>query len=106
MDIVTELWYSFTGEVAPSLPTSGAPAVAAPAVAAEPTLPSGGASSSSAAASAKRAGGEQQEERSGKRLEMSPTKGQKRPTESGGETSKSKDRRADCSGVQGHQKTS
>ena len=98
MDIVTELWYSPTDEIAPSLPTVGAPAglsPAAPSQAAEPTLPSGGVSSSSAAASAKRAGGEQQEERSGKRLEMSPTKGQKRPTESGGETSKSKDRRAD-----------
>ena len=70
MDIVTELWYSPTGEVAPSLPTAGAPAglsPAAPSQAAEPTLPSGGISSSSAAASAKRAGGEQQEERSGKR---------------------------------------
>ena len=102
MDIVTELWYSPTGEVAPSLPTAGAPAgaAAAPAAfvssqAAEPTTSTAGASSSSAAVSAKRAGGEQQEERSGKRLEMSPTKGQKRPTEPGGETSKPKDRRAD-----------
>ena len=97
MDIVTELWYSPTGEVAPSLPTAGAPVGLSPAVpsqAAEPTLPSGGVSSSSAAASAKRAGGEQQEERSGKRLEVSPTKGQKRPAESGGETSKPKDSRA------------
>ena len=99
MDIVTELWYSPTGEVAPSLPTAGAPVGLSPAAssqAAQPAMPSAGAgaSPSSAAASAKRAGGEQ-EERSGKRLEMSPTKGQKRPTESGGETSKSKDRRAD-----------
>ena len=95
MDIVTELWYSPTGEVAPSLPTAGAPVGLSPAVpsqAAEPTIPSAGVSSSSAAASAKRAGGEQ-EERSGKRLEMSPTKGQKRPAESGGKTSKSKDSR-------------
>ena len=102
MDIITELWYSPTGEVAPSLPTAGAPVGLSPAVpsqAAEPTMPSAGASSSSAAASAKRAGGEQQEERSGKRLEMSSTKGQKRPTESGGETSKSKDRRADSAQV-------
>ena len=64
MDIVTELWYSPTGEVAPSLPTAGAMTAATPASAqnqaAEPTLPSGGASSSSAAASAKRAGGEQE----------------------------------------------
>ena len=56
-------------------------------------MPSAGASSSSAAASAKWAGGEQ-EERSGKRFEMSPTKGQKRPMDSGGETSKAKDSRA------------
>ena len=47
MDIVTELWYPPTGEVAPSLPTAGAPVAApvvvAPAVssqAAEPTVPS------------------------------------------------------------------
>ena len=100
MDIVTELWYSPTGEVAPSLPTAGAPVGLTPAMsspAAEPTTPMARASSSSAAASAssKRAGGETPEERSGKRLEMSPSKGQKRPTEPGGETSKPKDRRAD-----------
>ena len=96
MDIVTELWYPPTGAVAPSLPTAGAPVVVAPAVssqAAEPLEPIARASSSSAAASAKRAGGEQ-EERSRKRLEMSPTKGQKRPMDSGGETSKAKDSRA------------
>ena len=52
-DIVTELWYSPTGEVAPSLPTAGAP-VAAPATIAR-------ASTSSAAAPVKRAGGEQDE---------------------------------------------
>ena len=100
MDIVTELWYSPTGEVAPSLPTAGAPVGLTPAMsspAAEPTTPRARESSSSAAASAsaKRAGGETPEERSGKRLEMSPSKGQKRPTEPGGETSKPKDRRAD-----------
>ena len=32
MDIVTELWYSPTGEVAPSLPTAGAPVGLSPAV--------------------------------------------------------------------------
>ena len=90
MDIVSELRCPPTGEVAPSLPTAGAP-VAAPTAkkAAESTLPSGGASSSSTAASAKRAGGEREE-----RLEMSPAKGQKRPMDSGGETSKAKDSRA------------
>ena len=36
----------------------------------------------------------EQEERSGKRFEMSPAKGQKRPMDSGGETSKAKDSRA------------
>ena len=80
MDIFTELWYSPTEEVDPSLPTAGAPVVVAPVVlsqAAKPTEPIARASSSSAAASAKRAGGEQ-EERSGKRLEMSPTKGLKK----------------------------
>ena len=87
-DIVTELWYSATGESAPSLPTAGPmqrPVVQAP------TAVEVAASASSA--SAKRAGGEQ-EERSHKRLEMSPTKGQKRPADSGGETSKPKDSRA------------
>ena len=99
-DIVTELWYSATGESAPSLPTAGTsgPVVQAstagpmqrPAVQ-DPTADPVGASASSA--SAKRAGGEQ-EERSHKRLGMLPTKGQKRPADSGGETSKAKNSRA------------
>ena len=91
MDIVTELWYSPTGEVAPSLPTATC-APQAP-IAAEPATSTAGTSSISASAPVKGAGGEQ-EERSGKRPEMSPTKGQNRPMDSGGETSKSKDSRA------------
>eukprot|EP00435_Cladocopium_sp_Y103_P068902 s57_g32.t1 len=97
-DIVTELWYSATGESAPSLPTAG-PSIPMQSPATTQADPAEGASASfasasaSASASAKRPGGEQ-EERSKKRLEMSPTKGQKRPVESGGETSKAKDSRA------------
>ena len=97
MDILTELWYSPTGEVGPSLPTAGAATAPTPSVvssqATEPTVASAGVSSSSAATPAKRAGGEQ-EERSGKRPGMSLTKGQKRPMDSGGGTSKAKDSRA------------
>ena len=59
----------------------------------DPTADPVGVGASARSASAKRAGGEQ-EERSHKRLEMSPTKGQKRPADSGGETSKAKDSRA------------
>ena len=88
-DIVTELWYSATGESAPSLPTAGTPGP----VVQDPTADLVGVGASASPASAKRAGGEQ-EERSHKRLEMSPTKGQKRPADSGGETSKAKDSRA------------
>ena len=88
-DIVTELWYSATGESAPSLPTAGTPGP----VVQDPTADPVGVGASASSASAKRAGGEQ-EERSHKRLEMSPTKGQKRPADSGGETSKAKDSRA------------
>eukprot|EP00435_Cladocopium_sp_Y103_P012181 s2981_g3.t1 len=93
-DIVTELWYSATGESAPSLPTAG-PSVSmqSPVTTQASAVPDAeGASASSA--SAKRTGGEQEEERSRKRLEMSRTKGQKRPNEPGGETSKAKDGRA------------
>lgn len=57
-DIVTELWYSPTGEVAPSLPTAGAPAPMQ-SQAAEPASEETEIVSSSA--SAKRAGGEQEE---------------------------------------------
>ena len=101
-DIVTELWYSATRESAPSLPTAGTsgPVVQAstavpmqrPAVQ-DPTADPVAVGASASSASAKRAGGEQ-EERSHKRLGMSPTKGQKRPADSGGETSKAKDSRA------------
>ena len=68
-------------QVLPTAGTSGP-------VVQDPTATGVGASASSA--SAKRAGGEQ-EERSHKRLGMLPTKGQKRPADSGGETSKAKD---------------
>ena len=102
-DIVTELWYSATGESAPSLPTAGtsgpvvvqastAVPMQRPAVQ-DPTADPVAVGASASSASAKRAGG-QQEERSHKRLGMSPTKGQKRPADSGGETSKAKDSRA------------
>ena len=92
-DIVTELWYSATGESAPSLP-SGPVVGQGPAIAKQnpggPAEGAGTTSASASSASSKRAGGEQ-EERAHKRLEMSPTKGQKRPADSGGETSKAKD---------------
>ena len=95
-DIVTELWYSSTGESAPSSPTG--PIVGqGPAIAnqspAGPAEGVGTTAASASSASSKRAGCEQ-EERAHKRLEMSPTKGQKRPADSGGETSKAKDSRA------------
>ena len=53
-DIVTELWYSATGESAPSLPTAGTPGP----VVQDPTADPVGVGASASSASAKRAGGE------------------------------------------------
>eukprot|EP00435_Cladocopium_sp_Y103_P045660 s1270_g13.t1 len=90
----SEVKESSPRESAPSLPTAG-PSIPmqSPATTQADPAPSEPVGASASSASAKRPGGEQ-EERSKKRLEMSPTKGQKRPVESGGETSKAKDSRA------------